>query len=210
MATLGGAGACPSATNRTTSPTCIATPTKRWWTPSCTRTAARGWTHAPSSARACPSPPPSARSGTSWRGARGRPSSTGVISCATLSRISRGTEMERCCGRGRSTRAHSTHRHHGCPSLLFSSLYSWSIRFQLGQIRIFCSLKVPKCEIFDPFHTSINPIWIGDLRTGEFFFSKTMSDTRHFVFFANAEHALKKPTQAEPALKNCLRRLSVR
>jgi hypothetical protein len=29
-------------------------------------------------------------------------------------------------------------------------------------------LKVPKCEIFDPFFfTSINPIWVGDLRTGE-------------------------------------------
>ena len=30
------------------------------------------------------------------------------------------------------------------------------------------SLKVPKCEIFDPFFfTSVNPIWVGDLRTGE-------------------------------------------
>ena len=29
-------------------------------------------------------------------------------------------------------------------------------------------LKVPKCEIFDPFFfTSVNPIWVGDLRTGE-------------------------------------------
>ncbi len=29
-------------------------------------------------------------------------------------------------------------------------------------------LKVPECEIFDPFFfTSINPIWVGDLRTGE-------------------------------------------
>jgi hypothetical protein len=27
---------------------------------------------------------------------------------------------------------------------------------------------VPKCEIFDPFFfTSVNPIWVGDLRTGE-------------------------------------------
>jgi hypothetical protein len=36
-------------------------------------------------------------------------------------------------------------------------------------------LKVPKCEIFDPFFfTSINPIWVGDLRTGEekFFFRR--------------------------------------
>ena len=30
------------------------------------------------------------------------------------------------------------------------------------------TLKVPKCEIFDPFFfTPINPIWVGDLRTGE-------------------------------------------
>ncbi len=64
-------------------------------------------------------------------------------------------------------------------------------------------LKVPKCEIFDPFiFTPINPIWVGDLRTGEKknFFSKTTADIRHFVFF----------TQAEPALKICLRRLSLR
>jgi hypothetical protein len=33
----------------------------------------------------------------------------------------------------------------------------------------YLNLKVPKCEIFDPFFTSINPIWVGDLRTGEFF-----------------------------------------
>jgi hypothetical protein len=34
-------------------------------------------------------------------------------------------------------------------------------------------LKVPKCEIFDPFFfTPINSIWVADLRTGEkkFFF----------------------------------------
>jgi hypothetical protein len=65
------------------------------------------------------------------------------------------------------------------------------------------SLKVPKCEIFDPvFFTSINPIWVGDLRTGEKknFCSKTTADIRHFVFF----------TQAEPALKICLRGLSLR
>ena len=30
------------------------------------------------------------------------------------------------------------------------------------------ALKVPKCEIFDPFFfTPINPIWVGDLRTGK-------------------------------------------
>jgi hypothetical protein len=63
-------------------------------------------------------------------------------------------------------------------------------------------LKVPKCEIFDPFFfTSINPIWVGDLRAGEKKkISKTTADIRHFVFF----------TQAEPALKICLRRLSLR
>ncbi len=36
-------------------------------------------------------------------------------------------------------------------------------------------LKVPKCEIFDPFFfTPINPIWVDDLRTGEenFFFRR--------------------------------------
>jgi hypothetical protein len=46
-------------------------------------------------------------------------------------------------------------------------------------------LKVPKCEIFDPFiFTPINPIWVGDLRTGEKknFFPKTTADIRHFVF----------------------------
>ncbi len=48
------------------------------------------------------------------------------------------------------------------------------------------ALKVPKCEIFDPFFfTPINPIWVGDLRTGEnfFYFMKTTADIRHFVFF---------------------------
>jgi hypothetical protein len=52
------------------------------------------------------------------------------------------------------------------------------------------------------FFTSINPIWVGEFRTGEFFyiFLKTTADIRHFVFFAHAECALK----------NCLRRLSVR
>ena len=34
--------------------------------------------------------------------------------------------------------------------------------------RVADMLKVPKCEIFDPFFfTPINPIWVGDLRTGE-------------------------------------------
>jgi hypothetical protein len=63
------------------------------------------------------------------------------------------------------------------------------------------SLKVPKCEIFDPFFTPISPIWVGELRTGgRIFFFKTTADIRHFVFF----------THAECALKNGLRTLSVR
>jgi hypothetical protein len=42
--------------------------------------------------------------------------------------------------------------------------------------------------------SAINPIWVDDLRTGEFFFffSKTTADIRHFVFFAHAEPAPKK------------------
>ncbi len=63
-------------------------------------------------------------------------------------------------------------------------------------------LKVPRCEIFDPFFTLINSIWVGDLRTGIFlnFFFKITADNRHFVFFAHAECPLK----------NCLRMLSMR
>ncbi len=30
------------------------------------------------------------------------------------------------------------------------------------------TLKVPKCEIFDPFFLLINSIWVADLRTGFF------------------------------------------
>jgi hypothetical protein len=63
-------------------------------------------------------------------------------------------------------------------------------------------LKVPKCEIFDPFFfTPINPIWVGDLRTGEqkIFFRRLRQIFAIFFF-----------TQAEPALKICLRRLSLR
>jgi hypothetical protein len=61
--------------------------------------------------------------------------------------------------------------------------------------------KVPKCEIFDPFFTPINLIWVGDLRTGEkkkFF--EDHGKYSPFFFF----------TQAEPALKICLRRLNLR
>ncbi len=62
------------------------------------------------------------------------------------------------------------------------------------------------------FFTPINPIWVGDLRTGIFFFfSKTTGDIRHFVFLRMLSVCAKKlPTQAERALKNCLRRLSMR
>jgi hypothetical protein len=73
----------------------------------------------------------------------------------------------------------------------------------LNVLVFYVQLKVPKCEIFDPFFfTPINPIWVGDLRTGEkqIFVSKTTADIRHFVFF----------TQAEPALTICLLRLSLR
>jgi hypothetical protein len=63
-------------------------------------------------------------------------------------------------------------------------------------------LKVPKCEIFDPFFfTPINPIWVGGLRTGEK--KKIFEDHGRyspFCFFS----------QAEPALKICLRRLNLR
>jgi hypothetical protein len=62
-------------------------------------------------------------------------------------------------------------------------------------------LKVPKCEIFDPFFfTPINPIWVSDEDwRKKNFCLKTTADIRHFVFF----------TQAECALKKCLRRLSL-
>ncbi len=64
-------------------------------------------------------------------------------------------------------------------------------------------LKVPKCEIFDPFFFYTNKSymgrWLEDWRE-KIFFSKTTADIRHFVFF----------TQAEPALKIYLRRLSLR
>ncbi len=78
----------------------------------------------------------------------------------------------------------------------------WPWKLVTVQVAV-SALKVPKCEIFDPFFfASINPIWVGDLRTGEkFFFFRRLRHTyiRNFVFFA----------QAEPALKNCLRRLSL-
>ncbi len=74
-------------------------------------------------------------------------------------------------------------------------------------------LKVPKCEIFDSFfytNKSYMGRWLEDW-INFCFFSKTNADIRHFVFFAHAKCALKKrPTQAEPALKKCLGRLSLR
>ncbi len=72
-----------------------------------------------------------------------------------------------------------------------------------SRARICIPLKVPKCEIFDPFFfTSINPIWVGDLRTGEKknFFEDYGRYSPFYFFF----------TQTEPALKICLRRLSLR
>ncbi len=88
---------------------------------------------------------------------------------------------------------------------------------------IYCSLKVPKCEIFDPFfyiNKSYMGRWLEDWRKKKKI-SKTTADIRHFVFFTQAEPALKiclrrlslrkkMSTQAESALKKCLRRLSLR
>ncbi len=64
------------------------------------------------------------------------------------------------------------------------------------------NLKVPKCEIFDPFlytNKSYMGRWLEAWRIF-LFFSKTTADICHFVFFAHAE----------PALKKGLRRLSPR
>ncbi len=53
---------------------------------------------------------------------------------------------------------------------------------------------MPKGEIFNPFFFTpvINPIWVGDLRTGEKKknFLKAVADIRYFVFFRHAEYAL--------------------
>ncbi len=54
-------------------------------------------------------------------------------------------------------------------------------------------LKVPKCEICDPFfyiNKSYMGRWLEDWRIF-LFFAKTTGDIRHFVFFAQAEPALK-------------------
>jgi hypothetical protein len=43
-----------------------------------------------------------------------------------------------------------------------------SVENTLSHVSASITLKVPKCEIFDPFFfTPINPIWVSDLRTGE-------------------------------------------
>jgi hypothetical protein len=63
-------------------------------------------------------------------------------------------------------------------------------------------LKVPKCEIFDPFIYT-NKFCLGwRLEDWKFFsiFLKTTADIRYFVLFAHAECALK----------NCLGILSMR
>ncbi len=68
-----------------------------------------------------------------------------------------------------------------------------------------CCLKVPKCEIFDPFFfTSINPIWVGDLRTGEKKKCRRLRQIFAILFFCYAGWVCAKnlPTQAEPAQKN--------
>jgi hypothetical protein len=91
-------------------------------------------------------------------------------------------------------------------NVIFASLFYASMLKDIVtqyEYLFFGALKVPKCENFYPFFfTPINPILVGDLRTGEKKIknSKTTADIRHFVFF----------TQAEPALKICLRRLSLR
>ncbi len=74
-------------------------------------------------------------------------------------------------------------------------------------------LKVPKCEIFDPFfytNKSYMGRWLEDWREKKKF-SKATADIRHFVFFyAGWACAKNLPMHAEPALKNCLCRLSLR
>ncbi len=52
------------------------------------------------------------------------------------------------------------------------------------------------------FLALINPIWVGDMRTGKkLFILMTMADIRNFVFFAPAECVLKN-WHAEHALKS--------
>jgi hypothetical protein len=68
---------------------------------------------------------------------------------------------------------------------IFRTFYRRSRAIEFGDFLItFRNLKVPKCEIFDPFFlTPINPIWVGDLRTGEKKkFRRPPADIRHFVF----------------------------
>ncbi len=84
-------------------------------------------------------------------------------------------------------------------------------------------LKVPKCEIFDHFfyiNKSYMGRWLEDWRKKNFF-RRPRQIFAILFFFTQAEPALKfahagwacakkMSTQAEPALKKCLRRLSLR
>ncbi len=101
-----------------------------------------------------------------------------------------------------------------CPESNSSSPAAFSLKQKpasSGPHRVENKLKVPKCEIFDPFFfTPINPIWVGDLRTGEKKFLFRRPRQIFCFFYAGWACAKNLPTQAEPALKNCLRRLSLR
>ncbi len=113
-------------------------------------------------------------------------------------------------------------------------IFSWRLK-KWFQITGSClDLKrCPSVRFSTHFFTSINPIWVGDLRIGEFLiFFEDYGRYSPFCVFAHAEPALKiclrrlnlhkkiayagwacakkLPTQAEPALKNCLHRLSLR
>jgi hypothetical protein len=73
------------------------------------------------------------------------------------------------------------------------------------------SSRCPSVRFSTHFFTPINPAWVDVMKIEEKQFLKTTADIRHFVFFANAECALKKlSTHAEHALKNFLRMLRMR
>ncbi len=87
---------------------------------------------------------------------------------------------------------------------------SWTNNFVEGSGH---NLKGAQVWDFWPiFFTPINPIWVGDLRTGEkkIFFEDHGRYSPFCFFYAGWACAKNLPTQAEPALKNCLRRLSLR
>jgi hypothetical protein len=93
----------------------------------------------------------------------------------------------------------SNYKSGGVINLLTDVGREWDCR------NVYCvpiDLKVPKCEIFDPFFfTPVNPIWVGDFRTGEkkFFFRRLRQIFAIFFFYAGFF-----------ALKICLRRLTLR